>query len=58
MSVFIHDLVGRAGIEPATRGLLTTLAFASRSSKRCSLDCLITLGVIRLGVRRTVSEDS
>jgi len=27
---YFKNLVGRAGIEPATRGLLTTLAFASR----------------------------
>jgi hypothetical protein len=49
--------VGCAGIEPATHGLLTTLAFTSRKIfLRCSLDCLITRRRSGLGVRRTVSE--
>ncbi len=49
--------MGRAGIEPATRGLLTTLTFASRRKLwRCSLDYLITHSRNCLGVRRIVSE--
>jgi hypothetical protein len=50
-------MVSRAGIEPATRRLLTTLALTSRyHSERCSLDYLITRLFIGLGVRRIVSE--
>jgi len=49
--------VGRAGIEPATRGLLTTLAFTSHKIILCcSLDWLITRSRSCWGVRRTVSE--
>ena len=51
------NLVGRAGIEPATHGLHTTLAFASRQNfRRCSLDYLIARLFQGLGVRRIVSE--
>jgi len=54
---FFKTLVGRAGIEPATRGLLTTLAFTSHKIVLCcSLDWLITRSRSCLGVRRTVSE--
>jgi hypothetical protein len=50
-------VVSRAGLEPATRRLPTTLAFASRQKLwRCSLDWLIAHSFICLGVRRTVSE--
>jgi len=54
---FFVLLVGRAGIEPATHGLHTTLAFTSRQKFwRCSLDYLITHSRNCLGVRRIVSE--
>ena len=50
-------MVSRAGIEPATRRLLTTLALTSRfQNKRCSLDYLIIRRVSGLDVRRIVSE--
>jgi hypothetical protein len=54
---FLKILVSRAGLEPATRRLHTTLTFASRRRfRRCSLDYLITHSKICLGVRRIVSE--
>lgn len=50
-------LVSRAGIEPATRRLLTTLAFTSHKKLLCcSLDWLIIHSFICLDVRHTVSE--
>jgi hypothetical protein len=50
-------LVGCAGLEPATHGLLTTSAFTDRKIiLRCSLDWLIVRRKSGLDVRRTVSE--